>query len=168
MGLIKRHVDLIAGGILLVATLAYAAKFVDFNVPPYEDAAMLMRYADHLAHGYGIVWNIGQHPVDGATDFLFMTASAALIRIGVPVGRSVRALGLLSHLATVVLVYWANRRIWKANQLLSFLSGLYLAVGTGLSYVAAFFGTPFFALFAVLTWALALMLIQREEPPTWM
>src|SRR5512135_3362470 len=113
MNFLRRHIDWVTGCLLIAATLLYAARFVDFNVPPYEDAAILMRYAEHLAHGYGIVWNIGEHPVDGATDFLFMAASAALIRIGVPVGRSIRALGLLSHLATVVLVYWANRRIWK-------------------------------------------------------
>ncbi len=163
----RRSVDLILSGLLLLLTLAYAAAFVDFDVPPFEDAAMLMRYADHLGHGYGIVWNIGQHPVDGATDFLFMAASAALIKTGVAVGRSVRAIGFLSHLATVLLVYWVNRNVWKAGRLPSFLSGLYLAVGTGLSYVAAFFGTPFFALLVAVTWAFALLMIRAEDPPGW-
>ena len=167
MTFLRRWTDWIASTLLIAATLAFAASFVDFNVPPFEDAAMLMRYADHFAHGYGIVWNIGEHPVDGATDFLFMAASAALIKIGVPVGRSVRALGLISHLATVVLVYWANRRIWKAGLLVSLVTSLSLAVGTGLSYVAAFFGTPFFALFATITWALALLLMREAEPPAW-
>src|SRR5512138_1120261 len=114
MVVLKRHADLLALTLLFSVVLVYAATSIDFSAPPYEDAAMLMRYADHLAHGYGIVWNIGQHPVDGATDFLFMTASAALIRLGVPVGRSVRTLGFASHLLTVLLVFWANRRIWKA------------------------------------------------------
>ena len=138
-------------------------RYVNFDAPPFEDAAMLMRYADHLAHGYGIVWNIGEHPVDGATDFLFMVASAALIKIGVPVGRSVRALGFGSHLVTVLLVYWVNRKIWKADIALSFVTGLYLAVGTGFTYVAAYFGTPFFALFATLTWMFALLLIKEDQ-----
>ncbi len=168
MPLIRRYVDWLACALLILITLAYAASFVNFNVPPYEDAAMLMRYADHLAHGHGIVWNIGEHPVDGATDFLFMAASAGLIRIGVPVGRSVRLIGFFSHLLTVLIVYWANRRIWNANLVLAFLSALYLSVGTGLSYVAAFFGTPFFALFAVVTWAFGLLLIKDESPPFWM
>src|SRR5512143_1509607 len=117
MSLAKRYADLAASVLLVAATLAYASTRVDFNVPPFEDAAMLMRYADHLAHGYGIVWNIGQHPGDGATDFLFMVASAALIRLGVPVGRSVRAIGFASHILSVLLVFWANRRIWKASLL---------------------------------------------------
>ncbi len=162
------HVDWWASALLVAAVAAYAAYFVDFNVPPYEDAAMLMRYSDHLAHGYGIVWNIGQPPVDGATDFLFMGVVAALIRAGEAIGRSVRLLGLASHLATVLLVYWVNRRIWGAPIVIAFIGALYLAVGTGLSYVAAFFGTPFFALFAALTWILALTLIQSPGPPSWL
>src|SRR5512140_2227600 len=132
MAMLKRHADLLALALLVISVLVYAAAAVDFSVPPYEDAAMLMRYADHLAHGYGVVWNIGQHPVDGATDFLFMGAAAALIRIGLPVGRSVRVIGVLSHVLTVLLVYWVNRRVWQAGMLWSLVSALALAVGTGL------------------------------------
>src|SRR5581483_44399 len=168
MNFLKRHADLSASLLLIAAVLMYAALFVDFKVAPFEDAAMLMRYADHLAHGYGIVWNIGEHPVDGATDFLFMIVSAALIKIGFPVGRAVRSIGFASHLLTVLLVYWVNRRIWNASIVVSLLSGLYLVVGTGLAYVAAFFGTPFFALFAALTWTVGLLLIQKANPPIWL
>lgn len=168
MNFIKRYADWLASLALLAVILFYAVRYVDFNMPPFEDAAMLMRYADHLAHGYGIVWNIGQHPVDGATDFLFMVASAALIKIGIPVGRSIRGIGFVSHILTVLLVYWVNRKIWKASIAVSFVTALYLSVGTGLSYVAAYFGTPFFALFAALTWTFCLLLIQKVNPPLWL
>ena len=168
MAFLKRQADWLASILLIGAALLYAAYFVNFNVPPFEDAAMLVRYSDHLAHGYGIVWNIGEHPVDGATDFLFMVTSAGLIKFGIAVGRSVRSIAFGSHLLTVLLVYWANRKIWKANIPISFLSGLYLGVGTGFSYVAAFFGTPFFALFAGLTWILSNLLIQKQTPPFWL
>ncbi|MDO8754341.1 MAG: hypothetical protein Q7J80_10645, partial [Anaerolineales bacterium] len=118
--------------------------------------------------GYGIVWNIGGQPVDGATDFLFMTASAALIKLGLTVGQSIRGIGFASHFLTVLIVYWTNRRINNSNIPLSFLSGLYLAVGTGLSYVSAYFGTPFFALAAASTWTLGLLLIKQENPRFWL
>src|SRR3990172_5800211 len=154
--------DILISLILLASTLFYAARYVDFSIPPFEDAAMLMRCAQHLAQGYGIVWNIGEHPVDGATDFLFMAASAGLIKLGLTVGQSIRGIGFVSHLLTVLIVYWTNRRINNANIPFSFLSGLYLAVGTGLSYVAAYFGTPFFALAAASTWTLSLLLITHE------
>ncbi|HLA87186.1 MAG TPA: hypothetical protein VJL10_04130, partial [Anaerolineales bacterium] len=160
--------DLLVSGLLLISTLFYAFNYIDFSIPPFEDAAMLMRYAQHLAQGDGIVWNIGENPVDGATDFLFMVASAAFIKLGLTVGQSIRGIGFASHLLTVLIVYWTNRRINNANILLSFLSGLYLAVGTGLSYVAAYFGTPFFALAAASTWTLGLLLIKQQNPRFWL
>ncbi len=164
----KRALDFLLALILIAFTLFYAWRFVDFQIPPFEDAAMLMRYAQNLAGGHGIVWNIGEHPVDGATDFLFMATSAALIKIGIPVGRAIRVLGFASHLVTVLLVYFVNRRVHNASYALSFFNGLYLAVGTGLAYVAAYFGTPFFALAAASTWTLGLLLMNREDAPFWL
>lgn len=157
--------DILISLLLIASTLYYAARYVDFSIPPFEDAAMLMRYAQHLAGGHGIVWNIGGQPVDGATDFLFMVTSAALIKLGLTVGQSVRGIGFASHILTVLIVYWTNRRINHANIPLSFLSGLFLAVGTGLSYVSAYFGTPYFALAAASTWTLSLLLINRRDSP---
>src|SRR6266508_59357 len=164
----KRALDFLLALLLIAITFLYAWRFVDFQIPPFEDAAMLMRYAQNLAGGHGIVWNIGEHPVDGATDFLFMATSAALIKIGIPVGRAIRVLGFASHLVTVLLVYFVNRRVHNASYALSFFNGLYLAVGTGLAYVAAYFGTPFFALAAASTWTLGLLLMNREDAPFWL
>src|SRR5689334_6171189 len=146
--------DLLVSILLIATTLYYAVRYVDFTIPPFEDAAMLMRYAQHLANGHGIVWNIGEQPVDGATDFLFMATSALLIKLGLTVGQAVRGIGFTSHVLTVLIVYWTNRRVHNANIFLSFFSSLYLVVGTGLSYVAAYFGTPYFALAAASTWAM--------------
>lgn len=165
MRFVRRHPDLIVSIVLLFVLALFIVFFVNFSIPPFEDAAMLMRYADHLAHGYGIVWNIGEHPVDGATDFLFMVAVAALEKIGLPLGRAVRVLGLISVAALTLLVYFVNRKLWKAHIVYAAISALYLALGTGLTYVAAYFGTPLFALFAALAWSLSLILIQKENPP---
>ncbi len=160
--------DFLISLLLLFSILYYSFTFIDFTIPPFEDAAMIMRYAQHLAGGHGIVWNIGEAPVDGATDFLFMVASAALIKLGFTVGQAVRGIGFAAHLFTVLLVYWTNRRIHDGNIALSLLSGLYLAVGTGLSYVSAYFGTPFFALAAASTWTLGLLLMKEENPRWWL
>lgn len=161
-------VDLLFSILLLASTIYYAFNFIDFSIPPFEDAAMIMRYAQHLAGGHGIVWNIGEAPVDGATDFLFMAASAALIKLGFTVGQAVRGIGFVSHLLTVLIIYWTNRRIHNGNITFSFLSGLYLAAGSGLSYVSAYFGTPFFALAAASTWTLGLLLMREQNPRWWL
>jgi len=168
MSYIKRHPDLFISILLLIVLALFATLFINFNNPPYEDAAMLMRYADHLAHGYGIVWNVGGQPVDGATDFLFMVSVAGLMKVGIPLGRAVRGLGMFSVAALALLIYWVNRRLWKSGIAFAILSALYLAVGAGLTYVAAYFGTPFFALFAAITWTLGLILIQKTNPSFWL
>lgn len=160
--------DILFSILLLSSTLYYAFNYIDFSIPPFEDAAMIMRYAQHLAGGHGVVWNIGEAPVDGATDFFFMVSAAALIKLGFTVGQAVRGIGFASHLLTVLIIYWANRRIHNGSIPLSFLSGLYLAVGTGLSYVSAYFGTPYFALAAASTWALGLLLMKEEHPRWWL
>jgi hypothetical protein len=144
---------------LLLVALAYAHNLA-FDRPPFEDAAMIMRYAEHLAAGQGIVWNIGQHPVDGATDFLFLVVIAGLNALGAPIELAVRGVTLTAHLATVLLVYLANRRLWNAPVAIAAFLAWYLAAGTGLTYVKTFFGTPFFVFAACATWAIGLKIIR--------
>ena len=64
--------------------------FFEWGAAPAEDAAILMRYARHLAQGHGIVWNVGEAPIDGATDFLFMAAMAALAALGTTIETATR------------------------------------------------------------------------------
>ncbi len=156
-----RRRDFLILGLLLAGTAFYAARAVDFSIEPYEDAAMLMRYAVHLGQGHGIVWNVGEPPVDGATDFLFLLSAAGLVRLGLAVEVAVRLLTLVAHLLTVALVYLGARRLAGAPPWAAALSAAFLAVGPGLRYAAAYFGTPFFVLFACLTWLAAMALAGR-------
>ena len=145
---------------LFVFTVLYLAKFFNFSAYPFEDAAILMRYAEHLASGHGIVWNIGEAPIDGATDFLFMAVTAGVIKLGLSVESAVRLICLLSHFLTIFFVYYAVRGIYGCNRWLALLSSMYLAIGPALGHIQAYFGTPFFALFACLTWILAIKLVR--------
>jgi arabinofuranosyltransferase len=45
-----------------------------------DDAMISMRYAKHIAHGYGFVWNIGEAPVEGFTN-LGWTLYMALLHL---------------------------------------------------------------------------------------
>ncbi|MFX1277692.1 MAG: hypothetical protein ACFFAT_21950, partial [Promethearchaeota archaeon] len=64
--------DLIILILITALAILYPLLLIGFKWYPHEDAAILMRYAKHLGEGHGIVYNIGEKPVDGATDFLFM------------------------------------------------------------------------------------------------
>lgn len=143
--------------------IAYAYYFIDFSRPPFEDAAILMRYAEHFAEGHGIVWNVGEPPVDGATDFLFMIVVGLLVKAGLSLETATRSIGFLSHIGTVWIVYLTLRRLFNADLVSSIVSAAYIAVGPGLYYVAAYFGTPFFALFGSITWYMVLRTIEMGE-----
>src|SRR4051812_27342448 len=81
--------DLLWIASLVLLTTLYSIKYFNFSGHPQEDAAMLMRYSEHLAQGYGIVWNVGEKPVDGATDFLFMVLLAVFHIAGASLKTSV-------------------------------------------------------------------------------
>jgi hypothetical protein len=154
------RLDVLALTAIFSLIVFYAIRSYDFSRPPAEDSAMLMRYAEHLANGYGVVWNPGEPPVDGATDFLFMVALAGLVKLGVSVEMAVRGLGFASHFLTVAVVYGAIRQLYGTSRWPAIISAAYLGLGSGLSYIAACFGTPFFALFGCLAWYWALRYIK--------
>ncbi|MFM8891008.1 MAG: hypothetical protein ACKOTB_05160, partial [Planctomycetia bacterium] len=114
-----------------------------------------------VAAGRGIVWNPGEAPVDGATDFLVMVAVAGLTWLGQSVEHAVRFLGMISHVATVMLIY-AAIRLFHGNRFYAAVSAAFLAVGPGLRYIEAHFGTPMFAFMAALSWTFILAL--RSTP----
>lgn len=123
--------------------------------PPYEDAAMLMRYIEHLAHGQGISWNPGHGTADGATDLLAVVLAAGIMAIAhVTVQLAVRILDLITVASVVGAVFWASWRPARSLVLSSFAVS-WLLLGPLILYVQAGFVTPVFALFAVLAWLAA-------------
>jgi hypothetical protein len=150
-------------GLLLLTFLAwYVRAHLDMSGRPEEDAAMLLRYSQHLAAGHGIVWNVGERPVDGATDFLFMALVAAVHALGASLESSARGLGLLAHAATVLLVFLGARAL-GAGRPWALVPAAFLAVGPGLRHLAAAYGTPLFALAATVSWLLACRLADAAE-----
>lgn len=66
---------------IAAAALAFYAVFVlrtSFTIGGtryfvlFEDAMISMRYARHLASGHGLVWNIGEPPIEGFTNLLWV------------------------------------------------------------------------------------------------
>lgn len=150
---------------LLLGSLLFTIVTLDPQAHPAEDAAILMRYAQNLARGHGIVWNVGEAPVDGATDFLFMVMVACVNRVGVSIEAATRGLSLGAHFATVLLVYLAGRRLNRVPPLLTFVAALSIAVGPGVGYAEAYFGTPVFALCIAISWASAAWIAGAGESP---
>lgn len=137
---------------------------IDWSTQPYEDAAMLMRYAGHLAEGHGVVWNIGEPPLDGATDFGFLVLLAMVNGLGLSLEHGVRTLAVGAHVATVVWVYVCMRRLQGAPHWAAGLSALYVAFGVGGYLSAAYFGTPVFVMFVSLAWGIGVWTATRASP----
>src|SRR5258708_30552327 len=113
---------------------------------------MLLRYSQHLAQGYGVVWNVGEKPGDGATDFLFMFAVAGLHRAGLSLERAAPALGLTAHALTVVGVFLSVRSLFGGGRALALIPPLLPPLGPRLRPLTARHGTPPFPLAALTAW----------------
>src|SRR5262249_37474549 len=126
---------------------------------------ILFRYAEHVSGGRGIVWNVGEAPVDGATDLLFMWIIAGLHWLGVGIEAAARGTSAVAHIATVLLVYAGVRRFSRGGVLAAALSAVFVALGPGKACIAGGFGTPVFVMCVALAWLAALLLM--EKPGTW-
>ncbi len=152
-------IDIVTLVICAVAVIFVQIRGIEI---PQEDAAMLLRYSEHFAEGEGIVWNIGEHPVDGATDFLFMIMVGLLAKTGFTVQVAARVLTLICHFITVVAVY-LFLRYWRVSRNVASLASALIIVGPARYYVAAYFGTTTFALFGLLAWGVLLTMIIEDD-----
>ena len=74
-----------------------------------EDAFISFRFGRHLAAGQGLVWNLGEPPVEGYTNFLWVLVAAGLDGLGLDVPLAARVLGVVAAFATLALVAHAAR-----------------------------------------------------------
>ncbi|HWZ50356.1 MAG TPA: hypothetical protein VNW54_02720 [Granulicella sp.] len=150
--------------------LGFTANSIHWHTAPAEDALMLLRYANHLAAGAGITWNIGDHPVEGATDFLYMVVIAACIRLfHAGAIASARIFLLLCHSASVLLLFLAARKLFNAGRALASALAIYLMLGPGAIQAGNAFGVPFYALAAVGSWWFACAMVSQAvtTPRIW-
>jgi len=89
----------------------------------YDDAYISYRYAVHLANGHGLVWNIGDLPTQGYTNFLFVVLIALGVKLGIAavhVAHLLNALGL----ALISLALYSMARLFFKQPLLRTLPSL--------------------------------------------
>ncbi len=70
-----------------------------------EDAFISYRYAQNLAAGHGLTWNIGEAPVEGYTNFLWVILCAAAIKSGLSVIMFSQIVGILAGVGVVLAAY---------------------------------------------------------------
>jgi arabinofuranosyltransferase len=82
------------GAALLYLFRAYAA----------DDSFITFRYARNLAHGLGVVWNPGEAPVEGYSNFLWMLLASAALKIGIDPLAAARTVAILCYGGSLVAV----------------------------------------------------------------
>lgn len=92
-GFSTRILALLGGFVAAVATLWVRALPTWGTV--VDDAYISARYGEHLAAGYGLVYNAGEPPIEGYTNLVW-TAGLAVVRgLGLPMHESMEVLGLV-------------------------------------------------------------------------
>jgi arabinofuranosyltransferase len=104
----RRRRGLLLLGLALVAFLAHAY----FLRGIVEDAFITFRFARNLASSHGIVWNAGEPPVEGYTNFSWLALSALFFRLDWDVPRLMQAAGVAASVATLVLSYRFARKLF--------------------------------------------------------
>lgn len=112
---------------VLVAALALLAWLMRWT---QDDAYITYRYAEHLARGWGPVWNQGE-AIEGYTNFLWMLMLAGTSLSLDPVVAS-EALGVASFAGTLLVTFMLARRVLDAKSSLLATA----LVGTNYSFLS--------------------------------
>lgn len=89
--------------IQLIIPFIYAWPFTT------DDAFISWRYADHLAHGNGLLWNLQQAAVEGYSNFAWVIIVSLLIACGLPIVTMVKIIACLCLLSSLIFLYQLAR-----------------------------------------------------------
>lgn len=97
---------------LLGAWLLYRLYILVGNAWAFtaDDAYITLRYARSMAAGKGLMWNPGDFPVEGYSNFLYVLIGAASFKLGWDPVLTVKLVGVASLLLTCLLTYVIARR----------------------------------------------------------
>jgi len=116
VALVVKRISVAVSLVVLAALLVYGggvSKVLPFEI---DDAYISMRYAQHLAEGHGLVFNIGGPRVEGYTNFLLVLIEAGLMKLGLfdlwPVKLITTGCGFLTLL---VIAWYGYRRLGSAT-----------------------------------------------------
>src|SRR5262245_5019364 len=115
--------------IAVIALAEHYSHLLGGNIS--DDAMTSMQYAKNLAHGKGLVFNVGER-VEGYTNFLWVIAMTPLYALSralhVPFVPIVNHLNVAIAAAVTGLVYWLGARIWGRGHLATWVAVFLLVV----------------------------------------
>ena len=138
-----------------IVTLSFLSVVVFFILHsillavPAEDSFITFRYAKNLAGGNGLVWNVGEIPVEGFTNFLWVLICALGTIARFDIILFAQTLGVVAGILTLIYVYNISRKI-EFSKSIALFSCLFLAVsGPFATWASSGMETNVFTLFIV-------------------
>lgn len=114
-----------------------------------DDAYISFQFARNLNAGFGLVWNIGEPPVEGYSNFLWVLLLAAGERLGFNHAAAALVLGIAAGLGTLAYTFAVARR-WCGQSRWSWFMLVWLAAAGPLaSWSSARLETALFAFFLI-------------------
>lgn len=92
-----------------------------------EDAFISFRFAKNLTSGKGLIWNVGEPPVEGYTNFLWILLCVAGLFARLDVALFSQYLGVAASLATLAYVFLFCRRLLGLGPYMSLIPCAFLA-----------------------------------------
>ncbi|MGD8306143.1 MAG: hypothetical protein PVF17_05785 [Ignavibacteria bacterium] len=113
-----------------IASLIISIVFILHSIylaVPAEDAFISFRYAKNLISGYGLVWNVGENPVEAYTNFLWIILCSAGLYTGINIIVFSQVLGIISGLFVLLYSYLFCKRVLGFKNYTSLLPPVLLA-----------------------------------------
>lgn len=119
-----------------------------------DDAYITLRYSQHFAEGHGIVWNIGEPPLEGYSNFTYMLFGALLFYpcayFDIPILSIFHAFSLFCFIFSMGVIY-RIMRLWVSPLIALLPLILLLIIPGALWWTVSGLETAFFQLLILLT-----------------
>lgn len=139
--------------IILLCFLVIVVVFVlhAFHLAVIADDSFIgFRFAKNIAEGNGLVWNVGESPVEGYTNFLWIIICSVAILTGINLIAFVQITGIVFSIIILIYIYYFCSKLLEFDSYSSLIACAFLALaGPFATWAASGMETNLFALFVV-------------------
>lgn len=105
--MIKKTVFFVCVGLFL--TFLFVSQIVAVWPFTIDDMFIPLRYAKHLAQGFGLLWNVNEAPVEGYSNFSFMLLGFFAIKLQLDPVACLKIAGIVGLFCSSVGLYYLSR-----------------------------------------------------------
>lgn len=97
-----KNVHIIVLLMAAVPLIVLESLFFNFTI---DDAFIGFRYSENIANGHGALFNIGEKPVEGYSDFLWLLMGAFFVKTGFSAMMASKYMGIFFSLLNILVLY---------------------------------------------------------------